>query len=124
MPSLNAENIKANFFAITKLTASEFKLQSIIDNAKDYVESRIIRDSLTSDETARCEYAACAHAVYEYTLQKLLSDRIVITQTGNAVTAYRENSMLEAALAFRKSVFGSMKDLIRDDSFVFKAMEG
>lgn len=124
MPTLSSENITTDFLNITKLSEKEFNLPNIIENARRYVEGRIIPSSLTSPDIARCEYAACAHAVYDYTLQKLLSDRIVISQTGNAVSDYRENSMIEAAYSFRKSVFGSMKDLIRDDSFVFETMEG
>ena len=71
-----------------------------------------------------CEYAACAHAVYDYILQNLLSDKIIVTQLGKASSNYRENSIIQAASAFRKSVFDSMKDLIRDDSFIFSGYGG
>lgn len=124
MPILNSENIKTEFLKITKLSESEFSLQNIIDNAQRYVETRIVPDTLSSEEAACCEYAACAHAVYDYTLQNLLSEKIIVTQLGKATSNYRENSVIQAAFAFRKSVFDSMKDLIRDDSFIFYAMEG
>lgn len=124
MPELNAQNIKTEFLKIVSLSEDEFCFQNIIDNAQRYVEARIIPDNLTSEEAASCEYAACAHAVYDYVLQNLLSDKIIVTQLGKASSNYRENSIIQAASAFRKSVFDSMKDLIRDDSFIFQAMGG
>lgn len=121
---LNSINIRTEFLKITKLSEDEFKFQSIIDNAQRYVEKRIIPESPDSEEIKCCEYAACAHAVYDYTLQNLLSERIIVTQLGRASSNYRENSVIKAAFSFRKSVFDSMKDLIRDDGFVFQVMEG
>lgn len=123
MALLNAQNIRNGFLKITGLSEDEFKFQNIVDNAQRYVEKRIIPESPDSEEIKCCEYAACAHAVYDYTLQNLLSDRIIVTQLGRASSNYRENSVIQAAFSFRKSVFDSMKDLIRDDSFVFQVME-
>ena len=117
---LNSINIRTEFLKITKLSEDEFKFQSSIDNA----QKRIIPESPDSEEIKCCEYAACAHAVYDYTLQNLLSERIIVTQLGRASSNYRENSVIQAAFSFRKSVFDSMKDLIRDDGFVFQVMEG
>lgn len=124
MPLLNTQNIKSDFITITGLSENDFKYLSVIENAKRYVEARIIPEALTPAEISGCEYAACAHAVYEYALQQIISDSIIISQVGKAVADYRENSVIQAAYAFRKSVFDSMKDIIRDDNFVFQAVEG
>lgn len=122
--TLNTENITGIFKQITGLTDDDFCQQKLISNSKSYVESRIIPRELSTEQTDRCEYAAAVHAVYDYTLEKLLSDRIVISQSGKAVSQYCENSMLEAAYSLKKSVFGSMKDLILDDGFTFETMGG
>ncbi len=121
---LNTENITGIFKQITGLNDDEFCQQKLISNSKSYIEGRIIPRKLSADQASHCEYAAAVHAVYDYTLQKLLSDRIVISQSGKAVSQYRENSMLEAAYSLKKSVFGSMKDLIVDDGFIFETTGG
>lgn len=124
MPGLNLQNIKDDFLKITKLSQQEFELIHIIENAKRYVEKRIVPEDLSASEKIACEYAASAHAVYEYTLQNQLSEKIVLSAEGKAEYGYREASIIQAAFAFRKSVFDSMRDLICDDDFVFRTMEG
>ncbi|MBQ9376081.1 MAG: hypothetical protein IJU04_07095 [Ruminococcus sp.] len=124
MPVLNEQNIKADFLKITKLTQQEFNLMHIIDSAKRYVEKRIIPDYLSTSEQTACEYAACAHAVYEYTLQNQLSEKILLSNEGKAEYAHCDDGAVKAAFAFRKSVFDSVRDLVFDDNFVFRAMEG
>ena len=59
-----------------------------------------------------------------YFIQSQLAEKIIVTQLGKTLTDYRHESVIQSALAFRKCVFDSMRDLIRDDDFVFQTMEG
>lgn len=124
MQILSSDKIRSDFLKVTKLTVSQYNHDYIIENAKRYVEKRIVPETLNEFEIASCEYAACAHAVYDYTLQSQLAEKIIITQLGKTLTDYRHESVIQSALAFRKCVFDSMRDLIRDDDFVFQTMEG
>lgn len=124
MSKLDHSNITDYFLQLVGIPKEDFSRQDIIESSAEYVENLIIPEMLTQPQKDRCEYAAAVHGVYEYILTRSLTEKIVITQSGKAVYDSHDEGALSAAFALKKSVFASMKDLIRDNGFCFTSAGG
>ena len=124
MIRLNQANIADYFMQLTGISADDFSQQAIIDNSARYIESRLIPEELTEEQQERCEYAAAVHGVYDYILTRNLAEKVLVSQNGNAVNQGYEDYSISAAFELKKSVLGSLGDIINNNSFSFFATGG
>lgn len=124
MIQLNHLKIKNYFLKLTGITESEYNQESIVENAAEYIESRITRHMLSDSQAERCEYAAAVCAAYDYILSRNLEEKITVTQDGNAVYDYKDEGSVSAAYELKKSVLASINNLIGKDNFKFSAIGG
>lgn len=115
---MNNENIKMLFCRITGVSVDKFPYSDLIERAAVLVEERLSREPASQSEIAGCEYAAAAQAVYEYTIEKSLSDRILLTENGAAYTQ-KPQQTVSSARQFRNAAFSALKDMAKDDGFLF-----
>lgn len=114
---MERENIKMLFCRIIGISSEKFEYADLIERAAAMLGEKLVREPLDESETAKCEYAAAAQAVYEYTQEKALSDRIVLTENGAAIE--RSQQSVNSARQFRNAAFAALKDMIHDDDFLF-----
>lgn len=115
---MNNENIKMLFCRITGTNVDKFPYSDLIEKAAVSVEERLSREPSSQIEISRCEYAAAAQAVYEYAVEKSLSDRILLTENGAAYTE-KSQQTVNSAYRFRNAAFSALKDMAKDDGFLF-----
>ncbi len=119
MAELNLENIKALFCRITATEQEDFQYNDLIDNAVEKICSLITDDEITDDIASKCEYAVAAQAVYDYTMEKTLCDRVVLTENGGAYRGTKTESDVRSALAFKNATLAELHGHIRDENFLF-----
>ena len=124
MSQLNESNILDCFYQITGVNSEEFTQYSVISNARQYVESRLVSDELTDEQVEQCEYAAAVYGAYEYILARNGAEKIVISQSGRAVSSQSDADAVSAVSELKRAVFGSLKDLIDENRFSFIATGG
>ncbi len=120
MVEINYDNVRAIFCRIVGIESEEFPYKILIENAIEQVRGKLIRDLESRIDAARCEYAAAASAVYDYTLEKALDDRVMFSQNGAAYRGAKSSDSLRSAEQFRRSAFAHLHGLILDEDFTFR----
>ncbi|MGN1132843.1 MAG: hypothetical protein ACI4RN_00135 [Oscillospiraceae bacterium] len=123
MSQLSKANIIEIFLKLTGISKEEFNQQEIIESSAVYIESRLSGKTLSAEEKNRCEYAAAVCGVYEYILSRNLAEKIVVTQSGKAVSDYSDSNAVSAAYKLKQTVLSSISDLI-GSGFVFSTFGG
>ncbi len=95
-----------------------------IDDAKDFIQKRLIKEPESTIDVKRCEYAAACVAYYDYTVLSLMKEKRGITITGSATETLTHNQRLEAARELRNSALTSIADLTQDMEFIFASVGG
>ncbi|MGN1113982.1 MAG: hypothetical protein ACI4RC_02535 [Oscillospiraceae bacterium] len=123
MSQLSKANIAELFLKLTGISKEEFNQQEIIESSAVFIESRLGEKKLSAEDKSRCEYAAAVCGVYEYILSRNLAEKIVVTQSGKAVSDYSDSNAVSAAFQLRKTVLDSISDLI-GGGFIFSTFGG
>lgn len=124
MLQLSKVKIKEHFLKLTGILNEDYEHDSYIENAAQFMESRITHRLLSETEVDRCEYAAAVCAVYDYILARNLGEKIFITQDGRAVYDYKDEGSISAAYELKKSVLQSISSIIDKENFKFSAIGG
>lgn len=119
MENISFDNTMSIFCRITGIDKTSPEWSQTIENAVSYIRQKLCVTELDSVAAARCEYAAAAVAVYDYTAQRQLSDRILLTENGTAYNGAYSPKSLEAAQSFRKYALANLRGLVGDDEFLF-----
>lgn len=113
------------FQSISELSAADVQnYADTIDDARDFIERKLVTAPETEDDVKRCEYAAACVAYYDYTILSLMKEKRGITLTGAATETLNPNERLEGARELRKNALMRILDLIEDVDFVFASVEG
>ncbi len=119
MATLSRDNVKSLFLRITDTESSGFAYQDLIDKACAGLESSLRENVSASSDIKRCEYAAAAEAAFDYTLESILKDCDIATESGSVKLGSRSPDVVKAAQALKEKAYDLIADLLRDDSFVF-----
>ncbi len=118
-------NITDIFQSISELSNSDVQnYVDTIDDAKDFIEGKLIETPTEQKDIKRCEYAAACVAYYDYTVLSLMKDKRGITITGSATEALNQNERLEGARELRNNALLRISDLTEDMDFIFSSVRG
>lgn len=88
MAELSYDGIYEEFMRITGLSEDEFSYGSLIENASQYISSRLKSDieELSEAQENLCVYAAAAVAVYDYAFEARLKRIQVLSENGSVIS--------------------------------------
>lgn len=113
------------FQSISELSDSDVQNYSdTIDDAKNFIEKKLISIPKSSEDIKRCEYAAACVAYYDYTILSLMKEKRGITLTGSATETFNHNERLEGARELRNNALERISDLTQDMDFIFASVRG
>lgn len=113
------------FQSISELSDSDVQNYSdTIDDAKNFIEKKLISIPTSPDDIKRCEYAAACVAYYDYTILSLMKEKRGITLTGSATETFNHNERLEGARELRNNALERISDLTQDMDFIFASVRG
>ncbi len=122
---MDLNSITEIFKAISELPDSDVQNYSdTIDDARDFIEKRLISEPKTSADIKRCEYAAACVAYYDYTILSIMKEKIGLTITGSATQTLNYNERLEGARELRNNALLRISDLTQDMDFIFASVMG
>lgn len=122
MAQIAYNNVKNLFLRITGLDSDDFEYEDLINSGIDFIEQRLCVE-LDEDSVAKCEYAACAAAVYDYVLESSMQLKVMFSENGAAYNEAAHEKGLAAAQKLKSSAFAALRGLVRDDDFVFMGTE-
>lgn len=105
MKILDHDKVLAHFLRMTGMEAEDFSHAALFDNAESFLLSHlnVSGESLDAGQTALCEYAAAAVAVYDHAFELCLRERRVMSETGEVVLKREDRSALETAAELRQN---------------------
>ncbi len=113
------------FQSISELSDSDVQNYSdTIDDAKNFIEKKLISIPKSPEDIKRCEYAAACVAYYDYTILSLMKEKRGITLTGSATETFNHNERLEGARELRNNALERISDLTQDMDFIFASVRG
>ena len=118
MAQMTYDNVKTLFLRITGLDSEDFEYEDLITSGIDFIQQRLCVQ-LDEVSAAKCEYAACAAAVYDYVLESSMRLKVMLSESGAAYSETAHEKGIAAARKLRSSAFADLKGLVRDDDFVF-----
>ena len=122
---MDLSSITDMFQAVSELSDSDVQNYSdTIDDAKDFIEKRLISVPVSAEDIKRCEYAAACIAYYDYTVLSLMKEKRGITLTGSATETFNHNERLEGARELRNNALSRISDLTQDMDFIFASVRG
>ncbi len=122
---MDLDSITDIFQSISELSDSDVQnYRDTIDDAKDFIEKKLITDPVSSEDITRCEYAAACVAYYDYTILSLMKEKRGITLTGSATETFNHNERLEGARELRNNALERISDLTQDIDFIFTSVRG
>ncbi len=122
---MDLNNITNIFEAISELSNDDVQnYADTIDDAKEFIEKRLITVPTSSDDIKRCEYAAACVAYYDYTVLSLMKEKRGITLTGSATETFNHNERLAAARELRNNALARISDLTQNMDFIFSSVNG
>lgn len=98
------------------------KYRDLAESAVCYIESKLAAPPQNTAAQIRCEHAAAAVALYDYTLSELLQETTLVTAEGKLTTNYKESARYQAALALRNTSLEQINDLTAPDAFFFEGV--
>lgn len=123
MVKISNDNVRTLFLRITGLDTEDFAYDDLIQAEIGFIEERLCTE-LDEASVSRCEYAACAAAVYDYVLESSMKLKVILSENGAAYGETGSEACLRAAAELKSSAFAALTGLIRDDGFVFSGTEG
>lgn len=123
MANIVKADIKALFLRMTGLGEVN-TYDGLVDMAYAKICSLARDRELTSDEADGCEYAAAADAAYAYCLEQAPKDELVMTEQGNVRRISSDKGRIAEAKLRRDTAFAQLAGVIRDEDFIFRAIEG
>lgn len=122
---MDLDSIKNIFKAISELSDIDVQNYSdTIDDARDFIEKKLISLPESLEDLQRCEYAAACVAYYDYTILSIMKERRGMTITGSATQAFNNNERLEGARELRNNALLRISDLTQDMDFIFTSVRG
>lgn len=122
---MNLKTITDMFQSISELSDSDVQNYSdTIDDAKDFIEKKLVSDPTSSEDIKRCEYAAACVAYYDYTILSLMKEKRGLTITGSATESLNSNERLAGAKELRNNALLRISDLTQDMDFLFTSVRG
>lgn len=122
---MNVSLITDIFQCISELPDEDVQNYSdTIDDAKNYIEKKLVTSPVKKDDIKRCEYAAACVAYYDYTVLSLMKEKRGITLTGSATESLNSNQRLESARELRNNALIGISDLTQDMDFIFASVAG
>ena len=122
---MNLETITDMFQSISELSDSDVQNYSdTIDDAKDFIERRLISDPASSEDIKRCEYTAACVAYYDYTILSLMKEKRGLTLTGSVTESLNSDERLAGARELRNNALLRISDLTQDIDFIFASVRG
>lgn len=122
---MNVSIITDIFQSISELPDEDIQNYSdTINDAKSFIEKKLIASPVKKDDIKRCEYAAACVAYYDYTVLSLMKEKRGITLTGSATESLNLNQRLESARELRNNALISISDLTEDMDFIFASVAG
>ncbi len=122
MAQITYANVKDLFLRITGLDSDDFEYEDLINSGIDFVQQRLIVEP-DDDSVTKCEYAACAAAVYDYVLESSMRLKVMFSENGAAYDETADEKGIAAAKRLKSSAFAALRGLVRDDDFVFMGTE-
>lgn len=125
MINLDYNNILLTFQQLSGCTVEKINENlPLIDSAKYEIESIIDEKKVTQADFQRCEYAAAVAAFYDYICKQSVCDKIVVTESGNALKSEDYSQKIQAVLQLKNSALTNLREIAVDNDFFFKATEG
>lgn len=122
---MNIQNIKDIFEEISGLKVDKVNdYKEMAENAKAFIERKLIKSDLTTLETKMCEYACAAIAYYDYIMMSVSKGNRTLTRTGIIHEEDTSNNRLLSAKGLRDEALMKIADLLDDVSFVFMSVRG
>lgn len=122
---MDLESITDIFQSISELSESDVQNYSdTIDDAKDFIDKKLISSPTAPEDIKRCEYAAACVAYYDYTILSLMREKRGITLTGSATESLNPNERLAGARELRNDALLRISDLTQDMDFIFTSVRG
>lgn len=122
---MDLDSITDVFQSISELSDSDVQnYGDTIDDAKNFIEKKLISIPTSPDDIKRCEYAAACVAYYDYTILSLMKEKRGITLTGSATETFNHNERLEGARELRNNALERISDLTQDMDFIFASVVG
>lgn len=122
---MNVSIITDIFQSISELPDEDIQNYSdTINDAKSFIEKKLIAPPVKKDDIKICEYAAACVAYYDYTVLSLMKEKRGITLTGSATESLNSNQRLESARELRNNALISISDLTEDMDFIFASVAG
>lgn len=122
---MNLKTITDMFQSISELSDNDVQNYSdTIDDAKDFIEKKLVSDPTSSEDIKRCEYAAACVAYYDYTILSLMKEKRGLTITGSATESLNPNERLSGAKELRYNALLRISDLTQDMDFLFTSVRG
>ncbi|WP_124099398.1 hypothetical protein [Ruminococcus sp. Marseille-P6503] len=122
MAQITYDNVKNLFLRITGLDSEDFEYEDLINGGIDFIQQRVCVQ-LDEAAAAKCEYAACAAAVYDYVLESSMRLKVMLSENGAAYGETASEKGLAAAQRLKSSAFAALRGLVRDDDFIFTGTE-
>lgn len=122
---MNLNVITEMFRCISELSDEDIQNYSdTIDDAKNFIEKKLITSPTSNVDIKRCEYAAACVAYYDYTVLSLMKEKRGITLTGTATETLNSNERLKGAQELRNNALVRISDLTEDMDFIFASVAG
>lgn len=122
---MNLNVITEMFRSVSELSDEDIQNYSdTIDDAKNFIEKKLITSPTSKVDIKRCEYAAACVAYYDYTVLSLMKEKRGITLTGTATETLNSNERLKGAQELRNNALVRISDLTEDMDFIFASVAG
>lgn len=122
---MNLDTITDMFKLISELSDDDVQnYTDTIDDAKDFIEKRLLSNPTSEADIKKCEYAAACVAYYDYTILSLMKEKRGITLTGTTTETLNQNERLAAARELRNNALARISNLTQDMDFIFATVMG
>ena len=122
MAEISTQNVTAIFVRISGL-GSASGYSDLISRSIAKISAALTVETLDAAQAASCEYAAACEAVYEYALEGVSCERLVMSEQGGINRCGADPLTAEGADALRKHAYAELAGFAKLGGFVFETVE-